>query len=183
MRSLIHQERIENKILLLRGQKVMFDRDLAELYGVEVKHLKRQVRRNIARFPGDFMFVLTKEEFGFLRSHFGALKRGEHSKYLPYAFTEHGILMLSSVLNSKRAIHVNIQIMRVFVKLREIISFHKDLAYKLAQLESKYEKHDKQIHIIFEQIRQFLTFKEKPKKRIGFTANTDLRISKRTKLC
>ncbi len=104
---LIPQEIILNKILLLRGQRVMLDKDLAELYGVTTYDLKRTVRRNLSRFPADFMFELTKEEHSALRRHFGVLKRGSHSKYLPYAFTEHGILMLSSVLNSKRAIQVN----------------------------------------------------------------------------
>ncbi|HBR20959.1 MAG TPA: hypothetical protein DD713_00070 [Nitrospiraceae bacterium] len=100
-------EVIERKILLIRGQKVMLDADLAELYGVEVKHLKRQVKRNLDRFPADFMIQLSKEEYEYLRRHFGTLKRGKHSKYLPYAFTEQGVAMLSSVLNSKRAVHVN----------------------------------------------------------------------------
>lgn len=146
----------------------MVDRDLSQLYGVEVKQLKRQVRRNIDRFPNDFMFELSKEEYKSLRSHFGTLKRGEHSKYLPYAFTEHGILMLSSVLNSKRAIHVNIQIMRIFVKLRKILSTHKELAYKLSELERKIEKHDGEIKTIFQAIRQLMAPPEKPKKKIGF---------------
>ncbi len=158
----IPQERIESKILLIRGMKVMLDRDLAELYGVEVKHLKRQVRRNIERFPEDFMFVFTKEEFRFLRSHFGTLKRGEHSKYLPYAFTEHGVLMLSSVLNSERAVQVNIQIMRAFTKLREVLATH-------SELKRKIEEHDQQIKIIFETLRKLLTpSKLLPKRKIGF---------------
>lgn len=170
----IPQERIKSKILLIRSQKVMLDWDLAELYGVEVKHLKRQVRRNIDRFPEDFMFILTKEEYRFLRSHFGTLKRGEHPKYLPYVFTEHGILMLSSVLNSKRAIQVNIAIMRTFVKLREILSAHKELAYKLSQLERKIEKHDEEIRTIFEAIRQLMAPPpEKLHRPIGFRLHED----------
>jgi len=107
MKSVVAAERIENRILLLRGCKVILDNDLADLYEVEVKQLKRQVRRNIDRFPADFMFELSPQEYESLRRHFGTLKRGEHSKYLPYAFTEQGVAMLSSVLKSKRAAQVN----------------------------------------------------------------------------
>src|SRR4030066_2034324 len=130
---------IERKIYLIRGDKVLLDGDLAELYGVEVKHLKRQVRRNIDRFPEDFMIELSKEEYESLRRHFGTLKRGEHSKYLSYAFTEQGVAMLSSVLRSKQAVQVNIAIMRAFVKLRELLSTNKELARKLETLEKKYD--------------------------------------------
>jgi len=139
MKELLPVEIIERKIYLIRAHKVLLDSDLAELYGVEVKQLKRQVRRNINRFPEDFMFQLQKEEYESLRSHFGTLKRGEHSKYLPYAFTEQGVAMLSSVLNSDRAIEVNVQIMLTFVKLREMLSTHKDLARKLADMKKKYD--------------------------------------------
>jgi len=167
--SLIPQETIEGKILLIRGRKVMLDSDLAVLYGVETKQLTRQVRRNIDRFPDDFMFQLTREEYNeLLRCQIGTLKRGQHSKYLPYAFTEHGILMLSSVLNSKKAIQVNIQIMRTFVKLRQILSTNKELVHKLSQLERETEKHDAEIQAIFKAIRQIMTPPEKPKKRIGY---------------
>jgi len=167
--SLIPQETIEDKILLIRGKKVILDRDLAVLYGVETKQLTRQVRRNIDRFPDDFMFQLTREEYNeLLRCQIGTLKRGQHSKYLPYAFTEHGILMLSSVLNSKKAIQVNIQIMRTFVKLRQILSTNKELVHKLSQLERKTEKHDAEIQAIFKAIRQLMTPPEKPKKQIGY---------------
>lgn len=162
---------IEKKILLVRGKRVILDANLAEMYGVEVKHLKRQVRRNIDRFPLDFMFELSKEEYKALRRQFGTLKRGEHSKYLPYAFTDQGVAMLSSVLNSKRAIQVNIAIMRVFVKLREILSTHKELAHKLSLLERKIEKHDEEIRGIFEAIRHLMAVQEKPKRRIGFHAD------------
>jgi len=130
--------------------------------------LKRAVRRNIKRFPKDFMFELTKEEYQALRCHFGTLKRGEHSKYLPYAFTEQGVAMLSSVLNSERAILVNIATMRAFVKLREILSTHKELAQRLSELERKFEKHDGEIKTVFEVIRQLMTPPEKPKRQIGF---------------
>src|SRR5208282_1389510 len=154
MKELMPIEIIERKIYLIRGHKVLLDSDLAELYGVEVKQLKRQVRRNINRFPEDFMFQLQKEEYESLRSHFGTLKRGEHAKYLPYAFTEQGVAMLSSVLNSARAIEVNIQIMRAFVKLRELIATHKDLARKLADMEKKY---DSQFRVVFDAIRKLMT--------------------------
>src|SRR3990172_11467791 len=131
MKALVPVELIERKLLLIRGKKVMLDADLAGLYGVEVKQLKRQVRRNINRFPADFMIELSKEECESLRCHFGTLKRGEHSKYLPYAFTEQGVAMLSSVLNSSRAVQVNIAIMRAFVRLREMIASNKDMAKRL----------------------------------------------------
>ena len=165
VRSVIIAESTERKIYMLRGQKVILDGDLAELYGVEVKQLKRQVRRNIDRFPADFMFQLSKDDLDSLRCHFGTLKRGEHSKYLPYAFTEQGVAMLSSVLNSERAIEVNIQIMRTFVKLREMIASHKDLARKLDELEKKY---DGQFRVVFDAIRQLMVAEEKPKRKIGF---------------
>lgn len=169
-RQLMVPEVIEKKILLIRGQKVMLDFHLAELYGVETKALKRAVKRNIDRFPNDFMFVLTADEYAALRYHFGTLKRGEHAKYLPYAFTEQGIAMLSSVLNSPRAIQMNIAIMRAFVKLREILSTHKELALKLKQLEMKIEKHDAEIHAIFEAIRDLMAPPELSRKRIGFVS-------------
>lgn len=144
----------------------MLDGDLADLYGVEVKQLKRQVRRNIDRFPADFMFELSKEEYESLRRHLGTLKRGEHSKYLPYAFTEQGVAMLSSVLRSKRAVQVNVEIMRAFVRLREMIASHKDLARKLDALEKKY---DTQFKAVFDAIRELMKPPaERAKKRIGF---------------
>jgi hypothetical protein len=145
MKSIVPIEVIEKKILLIGGQKVMLDSDLAVLYGVTTKRLNEQVRRNLKRFPQDFMYQLSAEEFESLRSHFATLKsgRGKHRKYLPQVFTEQGIAMLSSVLNSDRAIAVNIQIMRAFVKLREMISTRKDLARKLGELEKKY---DSQFH-------------------------------------
>lgn len=162
---------IEPKIYLIRGQKVMLDRDLAQLYGVLTKYLTRQVRRNIERFPDDFMFQLSKEEAHHSRSQIGTLKRGQNIKYLPCAFTEHGILMLSSVLNSPRAIKVNIQIMRAFVKLRELMTTHHDLAKKINDLQRQYKDHDQKIIMIFEAIRQIMITpaSEPPeKKKIGF---------------
>jgi hypothetical protein len=158
-------ELIEKKILIIRGEKVMLDSHLAELYGVEVKYLKRQVRRNMDRFPADFMIQLSKEEYEFLRRHFGTLKRGEHTKYLPYAFTEQGVAMLSSVLHSERAVHVNIEIMRAFVRLRQILSSNVELARKLNALEKKY---DAQFKVVFDAIRQLMTPPAKPRRRIGF---------------
>jgi len=158
-------ERIEKAILLIRSQKVMLDKDLAELYGVETKQLKRAVRRNIKRFPADFMFELKKEEYDSLRRQFGTLKRGEHSKYSPMAFTEQGVAMLSSVLNSQRAIDVNILIMRAFLRLREMVSSHRDLLRRVEEMERKY---DRQFQVVFEAIKQLMAEPEKPKKRIGF---------------
>ena len=156
---------IESKILFMRGKKVMLDRDLASLYGVEIKALNQAVKRNIERFPEDFMFQLNKKEAEFLRSQFVTLKRGQHRKYLPYAFTENGIAMLSSVLNSQRAIHVNIQIMRTFTKLRQFMASHKELRDKIEQMENKY---DHQFRIVFDAIKKLLEPPEKPKKSIGF---------------
>jgi hypothetical protein len=158
-------ERIEQLIYVVHRQKVMLDRDLAELYGVETKQLKRAVRRNIIRFPKDFMFELTKEEYDSLRYQFGTLKKGEHSKYLPFAFTEQGVAMLSSVLNSERAAQVNIEIMRAFVRLRQILSAHKDLERRLDALEERY---DEQFKAVFDAIRALMAPAEKPKKPIGF---------------
>jgi phage regulator Rha-like protein len=170
--QLIPLERISSKIYVIRNEKVLLDFDLAELYGVPTKQLKRAVRRNIDRFPVDFMIPLTKEEYNSLRSQFGTLKRGEHSKYLPYAFTEQGVAMLSSVLNSERAIKVNIAIMRAFVKMRKILESNESLAKKLKQLEKetkeKFAEHQQQISLIFEAIKELMTEKEKPKRRIGF---------------
>jgi len=159
---------IEKQIHLVRGQRVILDDDLSQLYGVETKALKRAVRRNKGRFPDDFMFVLTNQEYYSLRCQIGTLKRGKHSKYLPYAFSEQGVAMLSSVLHSNRAVKVNIAIMRAFVRLREIIGAHKDLMNKLEDLERKFESHDVQIHRIFEAIRQLMEPEQKPRRRIGF---------------
>ena len=173
--ELIPRAAIENKILLIRGKKVMLDRDLAELYEVKTKQLTRQVRRNITRFPGDFMFRLTMDEYKSLRRQFGTLKRGQHSKYLPCVFTEQGVAMLSSILNSERAIQVNIAIMRVFVRLKEIISTHKELAHRLMELERRMEKKDEEIKVIFNVIRELMEPpSKKPKRKIGFHAEDEL---------
>jgi hypothetical protein len=167
-KGLMPTELIQRKIMVIRGEKVMIDRDLAELYGVETKQLKRAVRRNLHRFPSDFMFELSREEYNSLRSQFGTLKRGTHSKYLPMAFTEQGVAMLSSVLNSDRAIDVNIAIMRAFVQLRKISSSHKQLAQKLREIEARLEDHDESIDAIFEAIQQLMRPPEKHRKPIGF---------------
>jgi len=144
--ELVPQEVVERRIFFIRGQKVMLDRDLAKLYGVKTKRLNEQAHRNIGRFPEDFMFQLTKEEFENWKSQFATSNRDKMGlRRRPYAFTEQGVAMLSSVLNSERAIHVNIAIMRAFVKLKQILSMNKELAYKLAELERKIEKHDEGI--------------------------------------
>jgi phage regulator Rha-like protein len=145
----------------------MIDSDLAVLYGVETKRLNEQVRRNIKRFPGDFAFLLTRQEVMILKSQIATSRWGGKRK-LPYAFTEQGVAMLSSVLNSERAIEVNIAIMRAFVKLRQILSTNKELAQKLKELEQRIEKHDTEIHAIFEAIRQLMTPPDVPKRKIGF---------------
>jgi len=167
MKEIVPRKVIEQKILLTRGQKVMLDRDLAQLYGVTTGNLNKAVDRNLDRFPNDFMFRLTQEEFKNLIFHFGTSSWGGTRK-LPRAFTEQGVAMLSSVLRSKRAILVNIAIMRTFVKLRKILSTHKELAHKLSQLERKIEKHDGEIKTIFDAIRQLMLPPEKPRRRIGF---------------
>jgi len=164
-KAIISIEVIQRLIISIRGEKAMLDQDLAELYGVETKQLKRAVRRNIDRFPPDFMFDLTKEEYGTLRCQFGTLKRGEHSKYLPMAFTEEGVAMLSSVLNSRRAIEVNILIMRAFVRLRQMAVAHKDLLHKIEEMERRY---DRQFRVVFEAIKKLMEPSEKTPKKIGF---------------
>ncbi|MCK4340020.1 MAG: ORF6N domain-containing protein [Candidatus Cloacimonetes bacterium] len=162
--SIIPIEIIEKKIFFLQGKKVLLDSDLAELYGVETRTLNQGVKRNIARFPSDFMFQLTNEEFENLKSHFVISSWGGR-RHPPYAFTEQGIAMLSSVLKSKSAIEVNIQIMRTFVKLRELISSHKDILAKIEEMEKKY---DYQFKIVFEAIRQMMIPSKKVKQEIGF---------------
>ncbi|PIU51861.1 DNA-binding protein [Candidatus Desantisbacteria bacterium CG07_land_8_20_14_0_80_39_15] len=156
MTNIVKQDIIEKKIFLIRGLNVMLDRNLAELYGVETKYLTRQVRRNIERFPEDFMFQLTREEF--LRCQIVTSSWGGR-RYLPYAFTEQGVAMLSSVLNSKRAIQVNIGIMRVFVNIRKLVSTNKGILNRLNQLEDKVQSHDKKIRTIFEVIHRPLDTK------------------------
>lgn len=168
--EIIHQS-IENKIYVIRGQKVMLDRDLAELYGVETKNLKRQVNRNRERFPEDFMFVLTENELNLLRCQIGTSKDGRGgTRYLPMAFTEHGILMLSSVLNSTRAVQVNIQIMRTFTRIRQLLTDNTELRLDIQKIKDKLHNHDKNIEVVFRYLDELLEKKEKPikKNKIGF---------------
>jgi len=168
---LIQSEQIQQVILLIRGQRAMLDRDLAALYGVETKNLNKAVLRNLDRFPADFMFQLTLDEAqacAALRFQFGTLKRGQHVKYLPRVFTQEGVAMLSSVLRSPRAVQVNIAIMRVFVRLRETLVLHKELAHKLDELERTVEGHDSSIRTLFDAIRELAAPPIKPRREIGF---------------
>ena len=174
--ALIPAKRIEQAILLIRGQNVMLDRDLAQLYGVPTGVLNQAVTRNLKRFPADFMFQLSKDELDKWKSQIvisnPAVKMGLRKR--PYAFTELGVAMLSSVLNSDRAVEVNIAIMRAFVRLREILGKHKDLARKLVDLEKKFAEHDDKFQIVFEAIRQLMLPPPAPekKRRIGFRADS-----------
>ena|SRR3990172_12319676 len=166
MKSTVPVERIQKTIYLVRGQKVMLDRDLAELYEIPTKVLKQAVKRHADRFPADFMFVLDREEFMNWRSQIVTSNSDRMGlRHSPMAFTEQGVAMLSSVLNSPRAIQVNIAIMRAFVQLRTILSTHADLARKLEELEKKY---DAQFRVVFDAIRQLMTLPEPPRERIGF---------------
>jgi hypothetical protein len=158
---------VEAKIYLIRGQKVMLDHDLADLYQIPTKRLKEQVKRNQMRFPGDFMFVLTNQEFRDLRSQFATSSSGWGGhRTPPFAFTEQGIAMLSSVLQSDRAIHVNIAIMRAFVQMRQILISNKDLEIRLNELETKFEKHDGELRAVFDAIRRLMEIRSIPRKRI-----------------
>lgn len=163
----ISQEVITSKIYLIREKKVMLDRDLAALYQVETKVLKQQVRRNLDRFPEDFMFELTKDEFDNLRSHFVTSSWGGQ-RYLPFAFTEQGVAMLSSVLNSDIAIKVNIQIIRTFTKIRETLSTHKDILLKLEKIERRVDNHDENISALFSYLKALIKENDTPRRLIGF---------------
>lgn len=167
---MVPDELIMSKIYFIRGQKVMLDRDLADLYQVETKRLKEQVRRNIERFPKHFMFELSKEEAEVSRSQFATLKRGENIKYLPYAFTEHGVLMLSNVLKSKRAIAVSIRIIDVFVQLREAFLDNTELRLAIEQIRKKTDNNTKNIEVVFQYLDELIEKKEgqKPRKKIGY---------------
>jgi len=166
MSEIIPQEIINSKILIIRGKKVMLDRDLAALYGVETRMLNQAVLRNIRRFPDDFMFQLTKEEMDNWKSQIVISNKDKMGlRKRPYAFTENGVAMLSSVLNSERAIIVNIQIMRTFTKLREMLATHKELKQKIEEIEKKY---DAQFKIVFDAIRQIMAPPEAKEKKIGF---------------
>ena len=166
----ISLEKIEKRIFLFRGHKVMIDRDLAELYQVPTFRLNEQVKRNAGRFPEDFMFQLSREETESLKSQFAMSKKGRGGRRtLPYAFTEHGVAMLSSVLNSERAVQMNILVIRVFVKIREILSAHKDLAARLEQIESNQSRHASVINLLAEEIKHLKRLPPAPpRRRIGF---------------
>ena len=165
MHSNVPAESFERRIYLIRGQRVMLDSDLAELYGVMTGNLNKAVSRNRERFPDDFMFPLTTREYQSLRFQSGILNRGKHSKYLPRVFTEQGVAMLSGVLHSKRAVHVHVGIMRAFVKLRRLATSYPGLARRLDELESRY---DVQFKEVFEAIRGLMSYPDEPRRRIGF---------------
>jgi hypothetical protein len=169
-KALINLNAIAAAIYMIRGKKVMLDRDLAALYGVNTEHLKRQVRRNRNRFPEDFMFELSKDETKNWRCQFGISNLGDKMglRHSPFAFTEHGVLMLSSVLNSEKAAQVNIAIMRVFLRLRELVMTHRDLALRLEKIDRTVEDHDVRIRRIYQIVTKFFTSEKKPKRRIGF---------------
>jgi hypothetical protein len=170
--GVIPSGRIDSRIYLIRGEKVLLDNDLAELYGVETKALNRSVQRNVARFPRDFMFQLTDEEFDALRCQIGTSNAGRGGRrYLPHVFTEQGVAMLSGLLNSPRAIAVNVEIMRAFVRLRQMVATHADLARKLDGLEQKY---DLQFRAVFEAIRELMLPTPEKKREMGFHTKINL---------
>ena len=166
--SLFSEETISNKIYFIRNQKVMLDSDLASLYDVETRTLNQAVKRNISRFPADFMFQLTENEYNSLRSQIVILKkgRGEHQKYLPFAFTEHGILMLSSVLKSDKAIQTNIQIVRIFTKVRQMLLDTTEIKVDILQIQKKLENHDKNIELVFSYLDELTEKKENESERV-----------------
>ena len=175
-------EAIISRIFVISGQRVMLDRDLAQLYGVETKQLKRQVRRNFSRFPADFMFQMSKKEFENWRSQFGTSNSTDKMglRHAPFCFSEQGVAMLSSVLNSQSAVEVNIRIIRVFSKLREMLSTHKDILFKLEQMEKnmikqdgKLKKGEEDIQMIFEALKELLNPPQKQRQRIGFTRSNE----------
>lgn len=169
MKDLIYGSNIEDRILLIRGQRVILDRDLAQLYGVETKYLNRQVRRNLLRFPAEYMFQLTDKEKAEVVTNWHHLSSLRFSHQLPYAFTEHGVAMLSAVLNSERAIRLSIHIINAFIRLRKLMSMHKELAGKIEELEKKYSKHELEITAVFKVLKKLMEPPpETPRKRIGF---------------
>ncbi len=167
----ISNDTIENKIFLIRNQKVMIDRDLAELYGVKPIRLREQVKRNVARFPANFMFQLNEDEVEMMVSQNAIPSKKHLGGYLPYAFTEHGILMLANVLRSETAIEVSIRIIEIFVKLREMLFTHKDILLKLEQIEKKVTGHDENIQLIFKYLKQLLNIPKPERRQIGFKRN------------
>ena len=174
----VPDELVMSRIYVIRGIKVMLDRDLAELYGVETKVLKQSVKRNINRFPSDFMFEMSGKEFEEWRKEFATLGDKKGLRYAPFCFTEQGVAMLSSILNSDRAIMVNIQIIRIFTKMREMLETHKDILQKLDQLERKEIEQDEKIMLVFEYLKQLEQSKQEEldqskRKRIGYKRNED----------
>ncbi|MBL4707061.1 MAG: ORF6N domain-containing protein [Flavobacteriales bacterium] len=167
MKEELLEEKVISKIYLVQGEKVMLDQDLAEMYGVETKYLKRQVRRNIERFPEDFMFELSKDQFANLRSQIGTSSWGG-TRYSPMAFTEQGVAMLSGVLNSPKAIEVNIKIIRVFIKMRDILLDHKEILLKLEKTDQKMKQYDEDIDTIFTYLKKLLNPSNPPRKGIGY---------------
>ena len=162
-------ETVMNKIFLIRNQKVMLDRDLAELYGIETKHLKQAVRRNIPRFPEDFMFEMNEVEFENWRSQNVTSNSDKLGlRYAPFCFTEQGVTMLSCILNSERAIAVNIQVIRIFTRMREMLLTHKDILWQLEKIEQKLSGHDKEIETIFHYLKQLIHHPPVPREKIGF---------------
>jgi ORF6N domain len=171
--TIISDEGLASKIYFIRGQKVMLDHDLAELYAVETKRLKEQVKRNLVRFPDHFMFVLTKDENEILRSQNATLRHGEHSKYPPYVFTEHGVLMLSNVLKSERAALVSIRIIDIFIKLRAAFANQTDIWLAIEKIKNKLDNQDKNMEIVFRYLDELIEHKNevKPRKRIGYKSD------------
>jgi hypothetical protein len=168
---LIPEEAIMSKIILIRGQKVRISNDLAELYGVTTKRLNEQVKRNIKRFPQHFMFQLTEQEKDKVVANCDHLQNIKYSPYLPYVFTEHGTVMLANVLNSDRAIQVSIRIVEIYIKMREYILTNEDLLLKMEKLEKRVDDQDEKIVLVFNYIKRFIEYQEKPRKRVGFKPN------------
>ena len=171
-KSILPDELIINKIYLIRGQKVILDKDLAEMYGIETKRLKEAVRRNSERFPKDFMFTLTQKEFQHLRSQFATSSWGG-IRYLPTAFTEQGVAMLSGVLNSQVAVQVHIQIIRIFTKMKEMLLTNKDILLKLEKMEKDVKENKEDIAMIFEALKQLLNPQQPKRRMIGFNRKDD----------
>ena len=167
-------EIVVNKIYMVGSKKVMIDRDLAELYGVETKRLKEAVRRNISRFPEDFMFEMNNEEFEIWRTQFASSKSDMHGlRYAPFCFTEQGVTMLSCILNSERAIAVNIQVIRIFTRMKELMTSNKEILLQLQKLENKLTGHDEDIKLIFEYLKKLLDPELQPRRKIGFRRSSD----------
>lgn len=167
----IADEVVMNKIYSVRNQKVMLDRDLAELYGVQAIRLREQVKRNLQRFPENFMFQLTEKEVGDMVSQNAIPSKRHLGGSLPFAFTEHGVLMLASVLKSEKAMQVSIRVIEIFVKMREMLSTHKDILLQLQKMEKKLTSHDEDIQLIFEYLKRLLTAPKEPRPVVGFKRN------------